>query len=217
MNPRLGTVAATRRRDDAGVPVLPPRPTPSAAPTRVRSSAYRPEGRCYAASVPLHPDIRLDRVEQLTPAVLAEHGLSGLLVDLDETIVPAGSLRPSRAVRGWLRGLSEIGIPVVILSNGAPKRVRVVSRALRIDGLALIGKPWRPAFRRGLATLNVPADRVAMVGDQLFTDVLGARSFGLRTVLVRPLSTAGLPHTRALRRVEEWFLRGGGHGRPVHR
>lgn len=167
--------------------------------------------------MPFRPDIRLDRVEQLTADVLAQHDLAGLLLDLDETIVPAGSLRPSRAVRTWMHGLRESGVPVVVLSNGTPRRVQVVSRVLGVRGLALIGKPWPHAFRRGLAALDVPAGRVGMVGDQLFTDILGARRAGLRTVLVRPLSRGGLPHTRALRGVEAWLLRGGEHGSPVHR
>lgn len=165
----------------------------------------------------LRPDIRIDRVEQLTTTVLARHAIGGLLLDLDETIVRAGALRPSPAVRSWARSLAEAGVPVVILSNGTPNRVRVASRGLGVRGLALIGKPWRPAFRRGLAVLGLPAERVAMVGDQLFTDVLGARSAGLRTVLVRPLSHGGLPHTRALRGIENRLLGGGDHGRPVHR
>lgn len=184
---------------------------------RVRSSAFKRNRRCYAARVRFRPDLRIDRVERLTPAVLAERGLSGLLLDLDETLVTSASLRPSRAVRTWSAELAAAGIRMAILSNGTPRRVAYVAGALGVEGLSLIGKPWSPAFRRGLAALDLPAGQVAMVGDQLFTDVLGARACGLRTVLVQPLSAGGLPHTRALRHVENWLIGRGDHGRPVHR
>jgi hypothetical protein len=113
--------------------------------------------------------------------------------------------------------LRTSGVRLAIVSNGRPRRVATVSRALDVPGAALVGKPWPRAFRRGLEVLDLPASDVAMVGDQLFTDVAGARAAGLRTVLVRPLSSAGLPHTRLLRRLERRVLEGRRRGGPVHR
>lgn len=159
----------------------------------------------------------MDRVQALDAATLARAGLQGLLLDLDETLVPAGSVRPHRGVRLWAAALREAGVGLLILSNGTPARVGAVARALDVAGLPLAGKPWRRAYRRGLARLGLPADRVAMVGDQLFTDVLGARACGMRTILVPPLSTGGLPHTRLLRGLERRLLEGGGRGRPLDR
>lgn len=185
---------------------------------RFVSSHALSDGSCwYPRRVRIRPDTVVDRVEDLDAAWLTRENLRALMVDLDETLVPAGSLRPSRGVRRWAAGLAEAGVRLLILSNGTPARVRAVARLLDIDGLALVGKPWAPAYRRGLARLGLPARQVAMVGDQLFTDVLGARSYGLRTVLVTPLSSAGLPHTRMLRSLEDRVVRGGGRGRPVHR
>lgn len=165
----------------------------------------------------VRPDLRVDRVERLDAARLAALGLRGLLLDLDETLLPAAATRPTRAVRAWAADVQSAGVRLAIVSNGSPRRVAAVGRVLDVPAAALAGKPWPRAFRRGLAALGLPPAVVAMVGDQLFTDVAGARAAGLRTVLVPPLSSAGLPHTRLLRRVERRMLEGRRRGGPVHR
>ena len=165
----------------------------------------------------LRPDLRVDRVEEVTPDLLRTHGLDGLLLDLDETLLPAHEDRPTASVVSWARSLVRSGVRLAILSNGAPRRVARVARELGVPGLALVGKPWPGAVRRGLQSLGLPPARVAIVGDQLFTDVLAARWSGTRAILVAPLSSGGMPHTRALRRLETRILKGDDRGRPVHR
>jgi HAD superfamily phosphatase (TIGR01668 family) len=167
--------------------------------------------------VNVRPDLRVDRVEQLTARRLAGLDVGGLLLDVDETLLPAAARTPAPETVAWARGLRAAGIRLAIVSNGRPARVAAVADALGIPGRALTGKPWPGAFRRGARAIGLPAERCAMAGDQLFTDVLGARWAGLRTVLVAPLSSGGLLHTRLLRRLEARMLRGGEHGRPVHR
>lgn len=171
----------------------------------------------YHSLVTLRPDLRIDRVEQLTATRLARYGLGGLLLDLDETLLPAAADLPTPSVIAWSAAVRAAGVRLAIVSNGRPSRVARVADALGISGRALVGKPWPSAFRRALRDLDLGPAETAMVGDQLFTDVAGARAAGLRAILVTPLSSDGLPHTRALRRLESAILRGGDHGRPVHR
>lgn len=183
----------------------------------MRSSASARRARCYPDPVIPRPDLRVDRVERLDASRLESLGLRGLLLDLDETLMPADAAAPAAGVVAWARALLAAGVRLAIVSNGRSERVAVASVALGVPARAWAGKPWPRAFRRGLAQLDLPASAVAMVGDQLFTDVAGARAVGLRTVLVPPLSDAGLPHTRMLRRLESVLLEGGERGRPVHR
>lgn len=157
----------------------------------------------------LRPDLIVNAVHDLTPAVLDSHSIQGLMVDLDDTLVASKSVELAGSFRDWLEQLQTAQVPVLILSNGHPERVRHWSQELGVKGLALVGKPFWFAFRRGLALLGTPASATAMVGDQLFTDVLGANLAGLKSVLVTPLSTGGLPHTRVLRRLESRILKGG--------
>ncbi len=155
----------------------------------------------------LKPDARVASVHEVTPAWLASRGLQGLLVDLDETLLPAAADDALASVYDWLESLVSAGVRVAILSNGERERVKAVAKRAGLPALALAGKPFRYAFRRGLRLLDLPPEQVAMLGDQLFTDVLGAKSAGLHAVLVDPLSPGKLPHTRLARRLERWVLK----------
>ncbi|HHO54906.1 MAG TPA: HAD-IIIA family hydrolase, partial [Trueperaceae bacterium] len=104
--------------------------------------------------------------------------------------------------------LKESGIPLLILSNGSPKRVKYWTQELGLEGFYLVGKPFSFAFKRALKLLNCSAKETAMIGDQVFTDILGANLTGLKSILVRPLSPGGLWHTRILRNIEKLILKG---------
>lgn len=182
------------------------------------STAKAPEP-CYAPAM-IQPDVVLETAHLATAAWLRERGLDGVLIDVDDTLVassgPANArLEPATAT--WLASLSAAGIAVVILSNGSKKRVTDLAQRLGVEALALSGKPFPWAFRRALKRLGVPAQRTAMIGDQLFTDVLGAKLAGITAILVKPLSPGKLPHTRLARVFERMCLEGGGRGSPVHR
>lgn len=146
---------------------------------------------------------------------LRERGVRGLLVDADDTII-AGDDAPSDEVTGWIADLHAAGIKVALLSNGTHGRIERLGKMLGIPYLSLVGKPLRIAFRRGLRAIGTEAPQTAMVGDQLFTDVLGANCAGLTSVLVRPLTPGRHPHTRAIRVLERWVL-GGDRDRTLDR
>lgn len=163
------------------------------------------------------PDLMVDGVHQVSAELLAELGVQGVLIDLDDTLLPSTGDALDAASEAWVRGLQRAGIPIVILSNGERGRVARLAERFGIEALALSGKPLRSAFRRALALLGTPPERTAMIGDQVFTDVLGANLAGLVSILVRPLTPGKLPHTRWVRHLERMILRGGERGRPVHR
>lgn len=154
----------------------------------------------------LRPDAVVTSVTEVTPEFLHTRSVRAVMVDLDDTLLPSGSDSLEPPLRGWLESLSRAGIPVVILSNGTHARVARSARELGVVGLPLMGKPLGRAFQRGLVQLGTSARETAMVGDQLFTDVLGANLAGLVSVLVTPLSP-GKPHTRVLRHLEQRLLK----------
>ncbi|MGL4610612.1 MAG: YqeG family HAD IIIA-type phosphatase [Trueperaceae bacterium] len=154
----------------------------------------------------LKPDMRIEMVTELTPDYLRAQGIRGLLLDLDDTLLASNSTRMRLGFRRWIRELKGANIAVLLLSNGKPERVRRWAKVLEVEGLSLVGKPFRFAFERGLQRLGTAPNETAMVGDQLFTDVLGAKALGLRSILVTPLSNKGLPHTRLARKLEGLIL-----------
>ncbi len=172
----------------------------------------------------LRPDLMVSAAHEVDPDMLSLQGIEGVLVDLDDTLLPSNSDRLAQPYRNWLDRLEANGIGVVILSNGERRRVTALSDALGVPALPLVGKPFRFAFRRGLQLLGTQPQATAMIGDQLFTDILGANLSGVHSILVSPLTPGKLPHTRVARHIERWVLRaqkqrpeGGARGRTFHR
>ena len=155
----------------------------------------------------LRPDVRLDSLAQVTPDLLRGLGARFVLLDLDDTLIASDREVMEAGVSEIVGELLTAGLGVAILSNGAHERVMRTGKLLGVPGIALAGKPFAWAFRRALRLLpGAEPTNTAMVGDQLFTDVLGAKRAGLVTVLVRPLTKGKLPHTRFARRLERMFL-----------
>jgi HAD superfamily phosphatase (TIGR01668 family) len=155
----------------------------------------------------LKPDLVVEAASEVDLSLLRSHGRSALIVDLDDTIVPSNSNSMAPSYRHWFQKLGAENVPILILSNGRPERVRYWAHILGVDGLALVGKPFGFAFQRGLKRLGCKASETAMIGDQLFTDVLGANITGMLSILVRPLTTGLLPHTRLIRKLEDIIIR----------
>lgn len=155
----------------------------------------------------LLPNDRVGSIQEVTPEFLGARGLAGVLLDLDNTIVAHGRQDLPGWLAGWAARLREAGIGARLVSNALPERVRRLGDACGIQGVGVAGKPAPGAFRRACAELGLPPPRVAVVGDQLFTDVLGGNLAGAHTVLVPPLSEDALPHTRLARLAERLVLR----------
>ncbi|GGK24664.1 haloacid dehalogenase [Deinococcus malanensis] len=159
----------------------------------------------------LRPNDVIDHITQITPEFLAARGLRGLLLDLDNTLVPYGSYDEVHDMVRWASELRQAGIRLYLLSNATGRRAAFWLDKLGFAGVGMAGKPNPRAYRRALTQLQLPPTQVGMVGDQLFTDVLGGNLCGLHTVLVRPLIDNALPHTRAARTLERAVLRRYGH------
>lgn len=159
----------------------------------------------------LRPDDVIGHVHDITPEFLAGRGLRGLLLDLDNTLIPYGSYEERADVMRWAADLRRAGLRLYLLSNARGHRARFWVDKLGFEGVGMAGKPNPRAFRRALGVLGLPPHQVGMVGDQVFTDVLGGNLAGMRTILVQPLALSALPHTRVARRIERAVLKRYGH------
>lgn len=137
---------------------------------------------------------------------LRERGIRAIIVDLDNTLVAWRHPRPTAAVHEWLARARAAGFKVCILSNGGARRVEAFAGECGIPCVGAAGKPRRRAFRAALACLGTQPRETAVVGDQIFTDVLGGNRMGLYTILVRPVCPREFVGTRIVRRVERWVL-----------
>jgi HAD superfamily phosphatase (TIGR01668 family) len=159
----------------------------------------------------------VDAAYKVSPALLEEHHIRAILVDLDDTVLASNEDDMKPMFRRWFVELKTAEIPVFILSNGSRDRVRKWASIRDIDGFSLAGKPFCPAYRAALRRLGCTPKETAMIGDQLFTDILGANLSGVMSILVQPLSAGKHLHTRLVRKVEDFILRGGRSARSVDR
>ena len=148
------------------------------------------------------PDLRFASVEQIDVPTLASRGITGLLTDLDGTLIGDHQHDVAGSVTEWVDGLRAAGIGVCIVSNSGPARVAPLAAALDVPYVANAAKPLRRGIDAGLRALARPANDVALVGDQLFTDVWGGRRSRLLTILVAPRSSDQTLLTRLKRPFE---------------
>lgn len=155
----------------------------------------------------LRPRLVLDHVTDITTELMARHGLRGLLLDLDNTLIAYGSYETETEIANWAGRLQAAGIKLYMFSNATRQRVAFWTGQLGFSGKGLASKPLPRGFRRAATKMGLAPGEVAMVGDQLFTDVLGGNLVGMFTIMVRPLADNALPHTKFVRRLERLILR----------
>lgn len=156
----------------------------------------------------LSPDYYLKSVHSIDLGELSEAGIDTLLVDLDNTLLPRDTNVVPEDLRAWAARLEAAGFKVCLVSNNWHARVVAVASELGFELVPKAVKPLPFAFLIALRKLGSTRRSAVVVGDQMFTDVLGGKLLGMKTVLVAPLSDTDLPHTLALRRMERLLLAG---------
>jgi HAD superfamily phosphatase (TIGR01668 family) len=156
----------------------------------------------------LSPDVYCRSVGSIDLAELRGRGVRALLVDLDNTLLPRDTSVFTSEALDFARRVRESGMAACLVSNNWHARVHAAARELGCELVPKALKPLPWGFRAGLRLLDASAGETAVIGDQLFTDVLGGNLLGMTTVLVTPLSLTDLPHTLVLRRLEALVLRG---------
>ncbi|HEX3031571.1 MAG TPA: YqeG family HAD IIIA-type phosphatase [Bacillota bacterium] len=159
----------------------------------------------------LKPDLLIQNIEELTFDFLGRQGLEGIIVDMDNTILPWVGKDIPQSIRQWFSGLQRRGIRFCILSNGTSRRVHKLAGTLGVPAISKAIKPRRKAFRRALNLLGTTSSNTAVIGDQLFTDVWGGNRLDLFTILVSPLNKREFIGTMLVRQVEKWVLNRGRH------
>ncbi len=155
----------------------------------------------------LLPDIIVNSVQDIDLDGLYSDGIRGLLIDLDNTLVAWDRSHIGHEVVDWLQLAQSRGFSVCFVSNGMPDRVARFSAEMNIPGVGRAIKPRKTPFRRALKLLELTADECAVIGDQLFTDILGGNRMGMITILINPLSDKELGSTRMVRRLERRVLK----------
>lgn len=135
----------------------------------------------------LRPTALKRRVMDLTPEFLSGLGVRALLLDVDNTIASYTSHQPIPGAVEWAKAMSEAGFRVVIVSNNFQKRVAPFAARFGLGFISFAMKPLPFGYLKACSLLRVKRRECAIIGDQIFTDVVGANLCGMRSVLLEPI------------------------------
>jgi HAD superfamily phosphatase (TIGR01668 family) len=153
------------------------------------------------------PDLRVAGVEDLTLPRIGQLGLDALLLDADCTLKRYGSAHCTPKAAAWLAEMRAGGIGLCLVSNGLGRRIRDFAATVELPFVANAWKPLPCGCRRALRKMGFSPGRTAMVGDQVFADVMAGRLAGLTTILVAPIHPEEEPWFTQLKRpLERWVL-----------
>ena len=153
------------------------------------------------------PNLYVNDLSQISLEFLREKGVKGLILDLDNTLVAWNQYELPPQTVNWVRKTKEMGFLVFIVSNALEERVQYFSWALGIPGISKAQKPRRSALRSAILRMNLSLPEVAVIGDQMLTDVWGGNRLGIYTILVRPINPKEFFFTRIGRMFERMVLR----------
>ena len=135
----------------------------------------------------LKPHYRHERITDITLQELQEWGVEGVLLDVDNTLTTHYSPDLSEEVAAWLLAMQQAGVRFTVVSNAKRYRVQPFAEKIGLSCVWLAAKPLPFGFWRGMRRLGVRRRRCLVIGDQTFTDTLGARLAGVRSVQLQPI------------------------------
>jgi len=152
------------------------------------------------------PDRYVNDIYELDLEYFKEKNIKGILIDLDNTLLPWDSFAVDEHLRNWIANYKLAGISFCIISNNKPRRIKRCAAKLSIPAVSGSFKPSKRAFKKGLSILNTAPENTAVIGDQVFTDIFGGKRMGLVAILVRPISDSELWWTKLMRKFERMLL-----------
>lgn len=153
----------------------------------------------------LYPKAYFSNVREITYEFLEKNNLKALILDVDNTLIDYDrNLSEENII--WANSLKEKGIKLYILSNTNKKeKVEVVSKKMDIPYINFAKKPFKSGFEKVKRILNEDYKNIAVVGDQIFTDVLGANRCKMYAILVEPVGKKDILLTRVKRPIEQFI------------
>lgn len=153
------------------------------------------------------PDMYQKSIYTIDYDKLLKRGIKCILFDLDNTLVPASIDVPNNKIKELFDELKEKGLEVIIFSNSPKKRLKPFKEELDVEVLASAKKPLPGNYIKVIKQHKFTISEVAIVGDQLLTDIRGGNRVGITTILVNPISTNDIVFTRINRFFERIILK----------
>ena len=155
----------------------------------------------------LQPKVMVRRVTDLDEEFFQSRGIRAVVLDVDNTLTTHGNPVPAPGIPEWIGRMKAAGLELTILSNNYRERVEPFARRLGMDFVSTACKPLTIGLTRACRRYGLKPRQVCLVGDQIFTDIVGGNLKGVLTVLVEPFEPEGKWSFRLKRRLEQPVIR----------
>ena len=149
------------------------------------------------------PDIFAQSIYRIDYKSLKKKGIELIIFDLDNTIAPITEDTPSKEAKNLIFELKDMGFTCILMTNAKKERAEKFRNGLEIDSCARAKKPFKKNYEKILKIYKTEPSKVAMIGDQLITDVLGANKMDITSILVNRICPKEYLGTRINRRIEK--------------
>ena len=158
----------------------------------------------------LDADIKVKTIVDIPLDSLKALGINSLIVDVDNTVTEWKGREVEAKAREWFLALKDQGFKACLVSNNnSGERIALIAGKLGIPSIHKALKPTKSAFLRALKLLEATPETTAVVGDQIFTDILGGNRMRMLTILVDPISSREFFGTKVMRFLERVFSKRG--------
>lgn len=155
----------------------------------------------------LYPKEYINSVKEITISFVEKYNLKGLILDVDNTLIDYYKKMPD-GINEWAEEMKKAGIKLYILSNSNKKeKVEAVAKKLNIKYINFAKKPFKIGFLKIKKIMNLNSENIGVVGDQIFTDVLGANRCKMFSILVRPINEKDIFITKFNRFLEKIIIK----------
>ena len=142
------------------------------------------------------PDYFVEKYEFIDVEYMNMHNKKVIISDLDNTLISWDSKKDTKELNRWLKKMKRAGFDIIVVSNNSEERVEEFCKQLNLQYVADAKKPLTHGFKKALSKLNRKPEEAIILGDQVLTDVFGAKSLGVMSVLVKPISKTDAFKTR---------------------
>ncbi|MEG2597222.1 MAG: YqeG family HAD IIIA-type phosphatase [Oscillospiraceae bacterium] len=153
------------------------------------------------------PDAIFHSITEIPFSFFKEKDILAVILDVDNTLASHNDPEPAPGVFDWLQAAKSAGLSVAILSNNSSKRIRPFAEKLQLDYVARAWKPLTFGVTRACRKYQLSPNRVALIGDQIFTDIMGGNLKGVCTILVEPFQLEKGWFFQLKRRLEKPMIR----------
>lgn len=155
----------------------------------------------------LYPNADFKRVSNITVEFLNKNNIKVLILDVDNTLIDYYKNLSEQTIK-WVKNLKEHNFKLYILSNSNKKdKIEMVANKLDLPYIGFAKKPLKSGFLKIQKKVNERPENIAVVGDQLFTDIVGGNRCNMFTILVEPIEQKDIWITMWKRPLEEWIKR----------